>query len=98
VSIQPCMLGPVPPPASHSFCLRDFFEAEVACEFSNHQHIPSTLCSTNKNLSLFKPRPYSNTKVLELAMVLALSFLLATATSKIRSKVLLLGIVMYVEL
>lgn len=75
-----------------------FFETDVACEFSNDQRIPCTLCSTVKSLALSKARPYSNTKALELALVVALSSLLATATSKIRSKVLLLGIIMYLEL
>lgn len=92
------MLALVPPPASPSFYLSDFFETDVSREFSNYQRIPCTLCSTEKHLAVFKPRLYSNTKALKLALVLAFSSLLATATSKNRSKVLLLGIIMYLEL
>lgn len=97
VSIHPRMLGPEQPPASPCFQLDDSFETDVACEFSNCQCIPSTLCSTEKILALFKPRSYTSNKTLELVLVLALLSLSATATKKIRSKVLLLGIIMYLE-
>lgn len=66
--------------------------------------LPVNLTTTSTSPLLFalqrktKPKSYTNNKTLDLVLVLALSSLSATATKKMRSKVLLLGIIMYLEL